>query len=156
MSPSVVFEPMTAEDLGGVMEIERLAFESPWTPGLFLHELKIPFSRLLVARTANGSRKLVGYVCWWVVADEVHILNLAVHPDYRRTGLGSGLIELVLADAAAQQAGSVSLEVRQSNEAARCLYRTFGFSDRGVRRHYYGRGEDAIIMTKELRAATVP
>jgi ribosomal-protein-alanine N-acetyltransferase len=150
MARPFFFEPMTAEDLGDVMEIERLAFEAPWTPGLFLHELKLPFSCLIVARTANGGRTLIGYACWWTVGDEVHIHNLAVHPDYRRAGTGHALVEQVLADAAHRRVRSISLEVRSDNEAARQLYRSFGFTDRGVRKHYYGRGEDAIIMTREL------
>jgi len=156
MSRAFSFESMTADDLGEVMEIERLAFDSPWTAGLFLHELKLPFSRLIVARTVNGSRKLIGYACWWTVGDEVHIHNLAVHPDYRRGGVGHALVERVLFDAAQHRVRSVSLEVRHDNEAARQLYRSFGFADRGVRKHYYGRGEDAIIMTCELNLEPSP
>jgi ribosomal-protein-alanine N-acetyltransferase len=104
-------------------------------------------------RTANGGRKLIGYVCWWLVADEIHILNLAVHPDYRRAGIGRALVQRVLDDAAAKRALSVSLEVRPENDGARALYRGFGFADHGVRKHYYGRGEDAIIMTRMLAQA---
>jgi ribosomal-protein-alanine N-acetyltransferase len=144
------FENMTAGDLGEVMEIERLAFDSPWTTGLFLHELKLPFSRLVVARTSNGNRKLIGYACWWRVGDEVHIHNLAVHPDYRRSGVGRALVQLLLDEAVKNHVQSVSLEVRHDNAAARGLYRSFGFTERGVRKHYYGRGEDAVVMTREL------
>ena len=64
---------MLAADLPQVMELERLAFPNPWTPGLFLHELKLSFSRLLLARGSNGGGRLHGYVCWWLVGDEVHI-----------------------------------------------------------------------------------
>ena len=158
MSPSVssalVFEPMVPADLPEVMELERLAFPNPWTPGLFLHELKLSFSRVYLARSSNGTRRLLGYVCRWVVGDEVHILNLAVHPDARRGGTGRALVQRVLDDAVAQSAVSVSLEVGRSNEAAAGLYRAMGFSETGVRRNYYGEGEDAIIM--ERRLATNP
>lgn len=150
MRQGLTLEPMTSADLPEVMEIERLAFESPWSQGLFLRELKLPFAQLMVARTVNGRRALAGYVCWWTVGDEVHIHNLAVHPDHRRTGVGRFMVQHVLDDAAGRAVHSVSLEVRHDNESARQLYRGFGFSDRGVRKHYYGRGEDAIIMTKDL------
>lgn len=138
---------MTAADLPQVMEIERLAFaRDPWTPGLFLHELKLAFSRVELARGADPSRRLLGYACWWVIGDEVHILNLAVHPDARRAGIGRALVQRVLDDACAQQATSVSLEVRPENTAGLALYRAMGFTQIGLRRNYYARGEDAVIM----------
>lgn len=156
MKHTLVIEPMSSADLPEVMEIERLAFESPWNQGLFLRELKLPFAQLMVVRSVNGRRALAGYVCWWTVGDEVHIHNLAVHPDQRRNGVGRFMVQHVLDDAARRSVQSVSLEVRHDNESAVLLYRGFGFSNRGVRKHYYGRGSDAIIMTKELAAATQP
>jgi ribosomal-protein-alanine N-acetyltransferase len=146
----IVFEQMVAADLPQVMELERLAFPNPWTPGLFLHELKLSFSRLHLARSNNGARRLLGYVCWWVVGDEVHILNLAVHPAARRNGTGRALVRRVLDDASARAAMSVSLEVRHDNHPAAALYRSLGFSEAGRRRNYYGQGEDAIIMERRL------
>jgi ribosomal-protein-alanine N-acetyltransferase len=149
--PALTFAQMVAADLPQVMELERLAFrQQPWTPGLFLHELKLPFSRLQLARTANGDHRLLGYVCWWVIGDEVHILNLAVRPDARRGGTGRALVQRVLDDAVACAAHSVSLEVRPENEAALALYRSLDFSQIGRRRNYYGPGEDAIIMERRL------
>ncbi len=150
----LAIESMTSADLPEVMEIERLSFSSPWSQGLFLHELKVPFSRVKVMRLANNGRKLVGYVCWWVVGPEVHLLNLAVHPDFRRGGLGHMLLQLVIGDANANRAESVSLEVQRENVGAQSLYRAHGFEECGVRRHYYGRGQDAIIMTRRFTANT--
>jgi ribosomal-protein-alanine N-acetyltransferase len=141
---------MVTADLPEVMEIERLVFPAPWTPGLFLHELKIPFSRLRLARESNGRGALCGYVCWWVVGDEAHILNLAVHPERRRSGIGREMVQLVLDDARAESARSVSLEVGRTNEAAKALYRSFGFCETGVRRRYYAGREDALIMVREI------
>ena len=146
----LVFAQMVAADLPQVMELERLAFPSPWTPGLFLHELKLSFSRLHLARSDNDRRRLLGYVCWWLVGDEVHILNLAVHPDARRNGTGRALVERVLADACSHRAVSVSLEVRHDNEAAAALYRSLDFAETGRRRNYYGQGQDALIMERRL------
>ncbi len=149
-TPRLVFAPMVAADLAAVIEIERQAFATPWTPGLFLHELRLDFSRLELARRAGAGGEVVGYACWWLIGDEVHILNLAVCPTARRGGAGRALVQRVLDDAAARAARSVSLEVRQENTAAVALYRAMGFSPIGLRRNYYGRGEDAVIMERKL------
>lgn len=145
---------MRVEDLDAVMEIERSAFPEPWTPGLFLHELKIPFSKTILARAANGSPALIGYICRWLVGDEVHILNLAVCSDRRQRGTGRALVELVLREAVEHHARIITLEVRRENTAARALYESLGFAETGVRRNYYGRGHDAIIMSRTLRDGT--
>jgi ribosomal-protein-alanine N-acetyltransferase len=149
-SSALVFAQMVAADLPEVMEIERLAFDRPWTPGLFLHELKLSFSRLHLARRSDNARRLVGYVCWWMVGDEVHILNLAVHPEERRGGSGRALVQRVLDDAIAHRAGSVSLEVRHDNAPALALYGQMGFNPSGLRRNYYGPGDNAVIMERRL------
>jgi len=150
------FEPMCPEDLPEVLEIERRSFPQPWTPGLFLHELKVPFSRTTLVRATNGTRATLAYVCRWLVGDEAHILNLAVHPDHRGRGLGRRLVELVVKEAQAAGARLVTLEVRRENAPARTLYRKLGFVDTGQRRNYYGRGEDAIIMSLALRPGESP
>jgi ribosomal-protein-alanine N-acetyltransferase len=150
MATPVIFAPMDASHVPQVVEIERLASVAPWSAGLFLHELKVSFSRCRVACSANGTRAVVGFACWWVVAEEAHVLNIAVHPDHRRRGIGGALVELVIEDARRGGARSISLEVRPDNTAARALYGRFGFQPAGVRRDYYGRGQDALIMTREL------
>src|SRR5512141_106232 len=106
---NMIFCPMGAGDLDAVMEIERRSFPEPWTPGLFVHELKVPFSKTILARAANGSNAVVGYVCRWLIGDEVHILNLAVHPEHRQRGLGHALVELVLCEADEYHARLITL-----------------------------------------------
>lgn len=91
----------------------------------------------------------MGFLCRWLLADECHILNVAVHPKFRRRGVGAYLLDAALFDAAQRRAALISLEVRRSNLAARGLYRKFSFEERRLRRGYYGPGEDAIVM--ELR-----
>jgi len=147
-SSRLVFAQMVTADLSEVMELERLAFDRPWTPGLFLHELKLSFSRLQLVRAIDQPQRLLGYVCWWLVGEEVHILNLAVHPEGRRAGVGRALIQRVLDDAARHRAASVTLEVRHDNAAALALYGSMGFDRAGMRRNYYGPGEDAVIMER--------
>jgi ribosomal-protein-alanine N-acetyltransferase len=143
---------MRPQDLRQVLEIERCSFDNPWTSALFLQELRIPFSRIVVVRPAGApDEAIAGYLCRWFVADEIHVLNIAVHPQYRRLGLGTVLLEEALREAREVRAEAVTLEVRRSNEAAQRLYVAFGFEEVGVRRNYYGRGEDALIMRLALR-----
>ena len=145
---ALTFRLMGREDLDPVMEIERRSFPQPWSPGLFLHELKVPFSKTILAHTSNGSGELLGYICRWLVGDEVHILNLAVRPDRRGSGVGRALVELIVREAEERGANLITLEVRRENAEAIALYRSLGFTERGVRRNYYGRGQDAIIMSR--------
>jgi ribosomal-protein-alanine N-acetyltransferase len=137
-------------DLPRIVEIEQLAFPTPWSLAAFQRELTLPFSRLTVAVPAEDTAMTpVGFLCRWLVADECHVLNVAVHPEHRRFGTGAGLLKATIAEAREKGADLVTLEVRRSNLAARCLYRKFDFEERRLRRHYYGPGEDAIVM--ELR-----
>lgn len=142
----------TPKDLPRIAEIERLAFSHPWSPESFTRELSLPFSRLVVATVEPGDDGLAcGFLCRWLLADECHILNVAVHPDFRRFGIGALLIREAIHEAKAKKARLVTLEVRRSNLAARGLYRKFNFEERRLRTNYYGPGEDAIVM--ELRLA---
>ncbi len=140
----------TRRDLPQIMAIERLAFAHPWSLESFLRELSLPFSRTIVAakRTASGE-VLTGYLCRWLVADECHVLNVAVHPELRRKGVGERLMSDAITEAKAKNAHLVTLEVRRSNLPARGLYRKLNFEERRLRQNYYGPGEDAIVM--ELR-----
>jgi [ribosomal protein S18]-alanine N-acetyltransferase len=138
----------TGRDLTRILEIERLAFPAPWTLASFQRELTLPFSRIVVALPAD-SLEVMGFLCRWLIADECHVLNIAVHPDSRRLGIGAVLISEAINEARTARVDVVTLEVRRSNLAARQLYRKFEFEERRLRRHYYGPGEDAIIM--ELR-----
>jgi ribosomal-protein-alanine N-acetyltransferase len=150
-APAVMtFTSMRSEDLDAVMEIERRSFPEPWTPGLFLHELRVPFSKTILAWRGE---ELVGYICRWLVGDELHILNVAVRPEARQAGSGRALVSLVMVEAEQSGAGVVTLEVRRENQAAIALYRSFGFTERGVRRNYYARGQDALVMSCDLGAS---
>jgi ribosomal-protein-alanine N-acetyltransferase len=140
---------MVVEDLAEVVAIERASFANPWTGPLFLQELGVAFSRITVACQATGA--VAGYLCRWVVADEVHVLNVAVDPRCRGRGLGAILMRAALKEAETSEARAVTLEVRRSNLAARRLYEQLGFEEVGSRPNYYGRGEDALILRLALR-----
>jgi ribosomal-protein-alanine N-acetyltransferase len=144
-----------AGDLARIFEIERMAYATPWSLKSFERELTLPFSRTTVGTLKPSTERsatdgLVGFLCRWLVADECHILNVAVHPEYRRLGVGFLLLESTIAEAVSKQACCVTLEVRRANVAARQLYRKLKFEERRLRKHYYGPGEDAIVMELQL------
>ena len=148
-----------AGDLPRITEIERMSYSTPWSLKSFERELTLPFSKIVVAKlkpkeAAAETDGIVGFICRWLVADECHILNIAVHPDYRRRGVGFCLLNATIGEAIAKQASSVTLEVRRANLAARQLYRKLKFEERRLRKHYYGPGEDAIVMELELPTAS--
>jgi len=141
---------MRRDDLAAVLDIERRSFAQPWSRAFFEKELATPFARLVVVEEEAVPRPhVVGYACRWRVTDEVHLLNVAVHPERRGLGYGRALVARVVDEARAVAARVVFLEVRAGNVVARRLYRQLGFKDLGVRRGYYGPGQDAIVM--ELR-----
>ena len=141
---------MTEEDLDGVMEIERQSFPTPWSRGLFERELLLSYAHAFVAVEVPAGR-VVGYLCFWLVEGETHILNLAVHPERRRQGIAFRLLRYGLGYSRQKGAEEITLEVRRSNYKAIALYRSFHFQPQGIRRRYYSdSGEDAIIMTLPL------
>jgi len=148
--PRTTLRDMRRDDLGTVLEIERRSFAQPWSQAFFEKELATPFARLIVAVAEEDARdRVVGYCCRWRVTDEVHLLNVAVHPEHRGVGHGRELVTAIVDEARRGRARVVFLEVRAGNVVARRLYRQLGFRDLGVRRSYYGPGQDAIVM--ELR-----
>jgi len=140
----------TYQDLPKILEIERLSFSQPWSLNSFRRELSLAFSRVAVAISDESDEVPIGFLCRWLIADESHILNIAVHPKARRYGIGTELLEQTLSEARANQVQLVTLEVRRSNLAARNLYRKFHFEERRLRRNYYGPGEDALVMELKL------
>jgi ribosomal-protein-alanine N-acetyltransferase len=144
---------MVAADLDRVMEIERDAFSHPWSAELFRRELVHDWSTILLAteRGAAGQEIVLGFVIYWLVHDEVHVLNVAVAAAERRRGVAREL--LLEATDRGRRAGATmaTLEVRRSNVAAIGLYRSLGYRQVGVRPNYYAEeGEDALVMNADL------
>jgi ribosomal-protein-alanine N-acetyltransferase len=152
---------MRADDLDEVMVIERAAFRHPWSIELFRRELEHDWSTILVsveppsplAMPGKGAaERVLGFIIFWLVHDEVHILNVAVAPEHRRRGIARTLMIEAEKRAHAASAALMTLEVRRSNQAALDLYREFDYRAVGVRPNYYvDEGEDAIVMVKELK-----
>ncbi|HVR62330.1 MAG TPA: ribosomal protein S18-alanine N-acetyltransferase [Polyangia bacterium] len=145
-----LIEPMKAVDLDAVMEIERVSFRSPWSRQVFLEELTRDWAHVdLVRDAATGG--VVAFANYWLVADEVHVLNLATHPQARRAGHASRMMAHMIDFARRELCRYVTLEVRRSNAAALRLYRRFAFRAIGVRPNYYAEDqEDAIVMLLDL------
>ena len=146
------YRRMTPDDLDRIMEIEKDGFAHPWSADLLRRELMHDWSTILLATERRGGAEVVlGFVVFWLVHDELHVLNIATALEARRRGVGWALMEE--AAARARQAGAIlaTLEVRRSNHAALALYRALGYGQVGVRPNYYAdEGEDAIVMVLDL------
>jgi ribosomal-protein-alanine N-acetyltransferase len=149
MADKVIIRRMEMKDLDDIEVVEHLSFTTPWSRESFINELKTNvFARYFVA---EKEKRVIGYGGMWLVLDEAHITNIAVHPDYRGRGLGERLMRSLMSFAVSSGATAMTLEVRRSNEAAKQLYRKLGFVEEGVRPGYYtDNGEDAIIMWVKL------
>ncbi|MBV8886026.1 MAG: ribosomal protein S18-alanine N-acetyltransferase [Chroococcidiopsidaceae cyanobacterium CP_BM_RX_35] len=162
---SLELKPLTTTHLPAILELDQLCFGSLWTLAGYQRELDSPNSDLIGLFTwvppasptppapllsyEVPSGALLAMGCFWTILDEAHITILAVHPLYRRQGLGQALLTALLTRAALARAlERATLEVRASNSSALCLYQKFGFKPAGRRRGYYqdAGGEDALIL----------
>ena len=141
-------ETMKAADIEDLVAIDATCFPIPWSAKMFQNELTNQYGHYWVIRYEG---KITAYGGFWLVCDECHITNIAVHEDYRHMGQGKALLEHLIATAKLFGAHDITLEVRPSNDPARRLYQSFGFLQEGVRKHYYeDNGEDALIMWLHL------
>ncbi|NMO16737.1 ribosomal protein S18-alanine N-acetyltransferase [Pyxidicoccus fallax] len=145
---------MMVEDLPAVMALEKQAFKNPWSPELLQRELQHEWSTILLVEEevpGQGSPVLLGLAIFWIVHDEVHVLNVATAPAHRRRGVARAVMDEVLARGKARRCTLATLEVRRSNEPAIQLYRSLGFRPVGIRPNYYvDEGEDAIVMVLDF------
>jgi [ribosomal protein S18]-alanine N-acetyltransferase len=136
---------MTLEDIPAVHEIDVLSFSLPWPERSFRFEVtENPVARGWVAEV-NG--KMAAMLVLWFIIDEAHIATIAVHPDFRRQGIGEKILLHALKGVQEEGARRAFLEVRAGNEAAQAMYKKYGFEVAGVRRRYYkDNNEDALLM----------
>lgn len=142
---------MNHEDLPFVIEIENICYPNPWKLSSFQGEIENrPISNPYVV-IYRPLEKIIGYIIYWHIRNEVQISNIAISPDYRQLGVAEGILRKVLLEMRLKGAEFVFLEVRPSNLPARRLYEKLGFAILGLRKGYYrSPSEDAIIMGKSL------
>lgn len=129
-----------------ILYIENVSFSDPWSRDSMEKELSNNFARYIVVKKQD---LVVGYGGMWLILDEGHITNIAVHPDYRGIGIGNEIVKALIKICIAENINALTLEVRKSNLAAIKLYSKFGFVAEGIRKAYYADNhEDAIIMWK--------
>lgn len=142
-------QPMKLADLNQVLKIERESFSTPWSTKSFKKELtRNPYAKYLVGKKAG---EVVGYIGAWIVLNESHITTLAVASEYRRQKIAKCLLIELFSQFKRHRVEKVTLEVRVSNQAARKLYRGYGFEEIGIKEAYYQNNqEDAVMMRKIL------
>lgn len=148
---SLILRRMREADLPEVAQIDRTSFSMPWPERSFHFELNSnPAARCWVAELDN---QVAAMLVLWMVVDEAHIATFATHADHRRKGIGTKLLSKALELAKQEGAVRAFLEVRAGNEAAQAMYRGMGFVEDGLRKRYYrDNGEDAILMSLDLKA----
>ncbi len=133
-----------------ILLIEKSSFITPWGLVQFIDELSNPCSHIWGLMEEG---ELIGYICFWTVLDEVHIMNIAIRPDMRRRGMAKFLLNELINSARQNNISKIWLEVRPSNKAALSLYKKIGFQKTGIRKRYYSdTHEDAIVMALNLKS----
>jgi [ribosomal protein S18]-alanine N-acetyltransferase len=147
----IVVKEIEVHEIPWVLEIERMSFSEPWSESAFLNEILKSYA---INRVAVRTNRVIGYICVNYIIDEGHILNLAVHPDFRRQGIATILMNGAIHELKRKGCNYLYLEVRTSNSAAKKFYERFGFAVAGIRKDYYiSPKEDAVIMMGRLKEA---
>jgi ribosomal-protein-alanine N-acetyltransferase len=138
---------MREGDLDAVRAIETFSFSNPWSDNTFRGEIQNTSISFPLVIVETATQKVVGYIVYWQIREDVQINNVAVHPDFRGRGAGETALRAVLDMVREAGATLVTLEVRLSNSAARNLYKKLGFQALGRRKDYYTNpDEDAEVL----------
>ena len=139
---------MNASHVPQVAQLEQLCFADPWSEKSIASELTSKWSYWLVAVEDD---RVVGYIGSQSSIDESDVMNVAVHPDYRRKGIAENLINHLVEELKNRGSHALLLEVRASNAPAIALYEKLGFTQVGCRKNYYHNPrEDALILRKDF------
>lgn len=145
LSSELTIRAMSESDLDEIIAIEKKSFADPWSQRLFRETLLFPHSVNFVLESPGG--EVVGYLNLYLIAQEGHLLNLAIHPAWRRQGLATAMLAHTIQYLRQRQALQLFLEVREKNQSAIRLYRKLGFEVVGKRKKYYAEtNEDALVM----------
>jgi [ribosomal protein S18]-alanine N-acetyltransferase len=144
-------DEMEPGDLDEVLSVEGAGSLVAWTRPLFLEEMGNPLSRCHVLRLrGKKGMRVIGFICFRLVAGESEVLNLGVHPDFRNCGCGRRLMTFYLGHCREAGVKKVFLEVNPDNEPALRLYRSLAFRSAGLRRRFYQGRFDALILERDL------
>ena len=144
--PTFSLRPLTADDLPQVRAIETKSYPQPWTAQHFQVELDRPYTRALVLTDDDTDQIVVGYIVYWVQAEGISLLNIAVDPKWRGFGFGFNLMQAMIKEAVSEDISRIVLEVRESNQNAIALYERIGFKVTHRRKNFYADGETAFVM----------
>ena len=143
----MIITEMKEQHVQQIAELEKMCFHDPWSESSIASELN---NRLSLWFVAVQEEQVIGYVGSQTVLGETDMMNIAVHPNYRKQGIGTELIEHLIEALTLRGSHSLTLEVRVSNEAAISVYKKLGFTEVGCRKNYYRNPkEDALILRKE-------
>lgn len=143
------FREATITDLKSIMNVENASFTVPWTEAAFRNEFIINQYAYYILTTYND--EVVGYAGIWLVLDEGHVTNIAIHPDYQGNHYGEALLREMIRIAKDRGVIRITLEVRVSNDIAQGLYKKLGFQNGAIRKNYYpDTKEDALVMWVDL------
>ena len=153
-TPQLRWSALRIDDLDALLAVENQCYSHPWTRGNFIDSMAMGYAMPLLWVDAQ----LVGYFVAMQGVDEVHLLNITVNPQCQHQGWAKVLLDQLCNWAASVRAGTIWLEVRQSNVRAQQVYLRFGFQSVGLRKRYYPLShlerEDAVVMSYLLPAPT--
>lgn len=139
-------------DYPAIALLEKLCFVAPWTLPQIKGEVEENmFSNFYVYEIEeNGVKRIIAYYDYWVTFDSATIAQIAVHPQFRKQGIASIMMQEIIDDCYAKRVSNITLEVRKNNAKAHNLYLKFGFEDILIKPHYYDNGDDAIYMIRKV------
>ncbi|OGI20565.1 MAG: ribosomal-protein-alanine N-acetyltransferase [Candidatus Melainabacteria bacterium RIFCSPHIGHO2_02_FULL_34_12] len=147
---NILIRKMKLEDIDSIINIERsISSINHWSKETYINEIENKYSRYFIYEL-DISHEIIGYIGYWIINDEGHIITLAVSPFYRNKGVADKLLYTLIKDAISKSVKWLTLEVRISNAPAINLYNKYKFKQLGIRKKYYqDNGEDALILWSE-------
>jgi len=144
-------QKMISQDLDEVLAIEASASSTPWSKKMFSEEMQNPGSCCFVIKIEIESKQpIIGFICFRNMAEESELLNIAVHPHYRRLGIGRKLMQFYIDFSSQRGVKTFYLETNSSNEPAIHLYQRFSYQSFGMRKKFYQNQFDALLMMKKV------
>ena len=140
--------PAELHHLEEIVGIEISAFNNPWTRNQIRNDIQSNTDSENWVYIMDDM--VTGYVFGWIIHDEFHLNNIAVHPEYLRRSIGTALLRHIIARVTSHDIKLIFLEVSAHNFSAQKCYKSLGFTQKGVRKNYYSRGDDAILYNLDL------